>query len=57
MPGVIKNKIADMAILSWESLAIMLDNIITGWAERKELEYNSIIRRNLREIAERHLPL
>lgn len=56
MPGVIKNKIADMAILSWESLAIMLDNIITGWAERKELEYNSIIRRNLREIAERHLP-
>ena len=48
MPGVIKNKIADMAILSWESLAIMLDNIITGWAERKELEYNLIIRRNLR---------
>lgn len=56
MPGVIKNKIGDMLVISWESLAIALDNWITGIAENEELKANRIIKQNLREIAERHLP-
>ena len=56
MAGVIKNKISDMLVVSWESLAIAIDNWITGIVENEELKTNRVIRINLREIAERHLP-
>lgn len=56
MPGMIKNKIGDLLFICWESIAIDLDNWITGLVEMKEVQYNSTIRDNLRAIAERHLP-
>lgn len=56
MSKIIKNKVGDLMIGCWESIAIMLDNFITGVCESVNLQNNDIIRKNLREISIRHMP-
>lgn len=54
--GIVKDKLGDIMVLSWETMMLTLDNLITGLAEKNEVLYNKMICDNLREIAERHLP-
>lgn len=56
MAGIVRNKYGDLMIVCWESISIMIDNLITGLAESLNIANNEEIRENLREISNRHMP-